>query len=78
LRRDNLKLIDKDFRTIISADIPDESVDLVLVLDFPEPRIREDENGRQYLQLMEQSTNWLKDGSMLAMHVEQRYLQSHM
>jgi hypothetical protein len=42
------------------------------VLDFPEPRITEDESGRQYQQLMESSSNWLKDGGMLAMHVEQR------
>ena len=35
VRRDNLKLLNKDFRTITSADIPDRSADLVLVLDFP-------------------------------------------
>lgn len=52
---DNLKLINKDFRTITKEDIPDGSVDLVLVLDFPEPRIREDEGGRQYQQLMNAS-----------------------
>jgi transposase-like protein len=46
LRRDNLKLINKEFRTITTEDIPDGSADLVLVLDFPEPRIREDEGGQ--------------------------------
>jgi hypothetical protein len=46
LRRDNLKLINKDFRTITAEDIPDGSADLVLVLDFSEPRIREDEGGQ--------------------------------
>ena len=33
-RRDNLKLFNKDFRTIDLNDIADESVDLMLVLDF--------------------------------------------
>jgi hypothetical protein len=46
LRRDNLKLINKEFRTITTEDIPDGSADLVLVLDFPEPRIRGDEGGQ--------------------------------
>jgi transposase-like protein len=46
LRRDNLKLINKEFRTITTEDIPDGSAHLVLVLDFPEPRIREDEGGQ--------------------------------
>jgi hypothetical protein len=40
---DNLKLFNKDFRTMIPQEIPNQSVDLVLALDFPEPRIREDE-----------------------------------
>jgi len=48
IRRDNLKLINKDFRTVTRDEIPDGSADLVLVLDFPEPRIREDEGGRQF------------------------------
>ena len=74
LRRDNLKLLNKDFRTVSRGDIPDGSVDLVMVLDFPEPRIREDEGGRQYSQLMESASNWLKDGGILAMHCEQRFL----
>jgi hypothetical protein len=54
LRRD--KLINKDFRTITRDDIAHESIDLVLVLDFPEPRIREDEGGRVYEQLMQASS----------------------
>jgi hypothetical protein len=37
VRRDNLKLINKDFRTVTRDEIPDGSADLVLVLDFPEP-----------------------------------------
>jgi ParB-like chromosome segregation protein Spo0J len=71
LRRDNLRLINKDFRTISHDDIPDESVDLVLVLDFPEPRIREDEGFRVYAQLMQAGCGWLKDGGILAMRVQQ-------
>lgn len=74
LKRDNLKLINKDFRTLTRDDIPDESADLVLVPDFPEPRITEDQGFRIYEQLMKSSCDWLKDGGMLAMHVEQRYL----
>ena len=35
--------VNKDFRTITRDDIAHESIDLVIVLDFPEPRIREDE-----------------------------------
>jgi len=31
--RDNLKLINKNFRAVTNEDIPDGSVDLVLVLD---------------------------------------------
>jgi hypothetical protein len=74
LRRDNLRLLNKDFRAVTKQEIADNSVDLVLVLDFPEPRIREDEAGRQYQQVMESCSDWLKDGGILAMHVEQRFL----
>ncbi|MFZ0221642.1 MAG: ParB/RepB/Spo0J family partition protein [Candidatus Nitrosopolaris sp.] len=73
-RHDNLKLFNKDFRTISLSEIPDESVDLVLVLDFPEPRIMEDEGGRLHEQIMESAANWLKDGGLLVMYAEQRYL----
>lgn len=40
----------------LPIDLAAESVDLVLVLDFPEPRIREDEGGRVYEQLMHTSS----------------------
>jgi len=75
-RHDNLKLFNKDFRTISLSEIPDESVNLVLVLvlDFPEPRIREDEGGRRHEQIVESAANWLKDGGLLVMYAEQRYL----
>jgi hypothetical protein len=55
-------------------EISDQSVDLVLALDFPEPQIREDEGGRIYEQLMECASSWLKDGGLLVMYVEQRFL----
>jgi hypothetical protein len=73
-RPDNIKLFNKDFRTMTPQDIPDKSVDLVLALDFPEPQIREDEGGRIYEQLMECASSWLKDGGLLVMYVEQRFL----
>ena len=46
LKKDNLRLINKDFRIATKEEIPNDSVDLVLVLDFPEPRMREDEQVR--------------------------------
>lgn len=52
LKKDNLRLINKDFRIATKEEIPNDSVDLVLVLDFPEPRMREDEQGTVYAQLM--------------------------
>lgn len=58
---DNLQLFNQDFRTLTMSDIPDNSVDLMLVLDFPEPRIREDEGGKMHEQLMECASRWLKD-----------------
>jgi hypothetical protein len=73
-RPDNLKLFNKDFRTMTLQEIPDQSVDLVLALDFHEPRIREDEGGRIHEQLMECASSWLKDGGLLVMYVEQRFL----
>lgn len=76
VRRENMKLIEKDFRLITQKDIPDESVDLVLVLDFPEPRPgqKEDEWGRIHEQLMHSSANWLRDGGLLVMHVPQPFI----
>jgi hypothetical protein len=70
-----LKLFNKDFRLITREEIPQGSVDLVLILDLPEPRLREDEGGRIHMQLMERALEWLKEGGILAIYVEQRYLQ---
>lgn len=42
VRKDNLKLLNKDFRVVTQEEIPDRSVDLVLALNFPESRIREE------------------------------------
>jgi DNA methylase len=73
-RPDNLKLFNKDFRTMTPQEIPDESVDLVLAFDIPEPRIKEDEGERIHEQLMECASSWLKEGGLLVMYVEQRFL----
>jgi hypothetical protein len=70
---ENLKFLNKDFRIVTQEDIPAGSVDLVLVLNFPAPSITEDE-GAIHEQLMKCASRWLKDGGLLAMHVEQRFL----
>jgi hypothetical protein len=43
LNKYNLHLLNKDFRITTREEIPPESVDFDLVLDYPEPRVREDE-----------------------------------
>jgi hypothetical protein len=73
-RSDNPKLFNKDFRAVTQVEIPDGSIDLVLALNFPEVSIREDEEGRIHERLMESASRWLKEGGLLVMHVEQRFL----
>lgn len=73
-KHDNIHLINKDFRLVTIKDIPNESVDCVLALDFPEPQQKEDEWGRIHGQLMESATEWLKDGGILVMHVTKPYI----
>jgi len=51
VRRDNLKLINKDFRVPTTDDIPEGSAYLVVVPDFPEPKMTEDKGGRIHEQL---------------------------
>ncbi|MGA8082241.1 MAG: hypothetical protein WCC17_01835 [Candidatus Nitrosopolaris sp.] len=68
-RRDNPKLFNKDFRAVT-----DGSIHLVLALNFPEVSIREDEEGRIHEKLMESASRWLKEGGLLVMHVEKRFL----
>ena len=70
VRKDNLKLLNKDFRGVTQEEISDGSVDLVLALNFPEARRREDKGGRIHEQLLECASRWLKDGGLLVMHVE--------
>jgi hypothetical protein len=46
-----MRRFNKDFRVVTTDDIPEGSADLVLVLHFPEPKMREDEGGRIHEQL---------------------------
>jgi hypothetical protein len=39
----NMHLLNKDFRLVTQEEMPDGSMDLVLVLQFPDPKIPEDE-----------------------------------
>jgi hypothetical protein len=75
-RSDVLKLFNKDFRAVTNEEIPDGSIDLVLALNFPEVSIREDEEGRIREKLMESASRWLKEGGLLVMHVEKRFLST--
>jgi hypothetical protein len=59
----NMHLLNKDFRLVTQEEMPDWSMDLVLVLQFPDPKIPEDEGGRIHEQLIERSSRWLKEGS---------------
>lgn len=70
----DLVTINKDFRLVTSQDIPDNSIDLVLVMDFPEPKMNEDAPGRIHEQLMDSAQAWLKDGGVLCMYVPQPYI----
>jgi hypothetical protein len=65
LQRENLRLINKDFRIVTKEEIPPDAVDLVLVLDFPESRLIKDDTGRAYNHIMTASAEWLKEGGML-------------
>lgn len=49
-------------------------MDLVLALQFPDPKIPEDDGGRIHEQLIECSSRWLKERGVLAMHVEHHLL----
>jgi ParB-like chromosome segregation protein Spo0J len=79
LRKHNPKLLNKGFRIVTQDEIPDGSVDLVLVLKFPEVRMKKDEElietgGRIYEQLMDCASRWLKNRGLLVMHVKQHFL----
>jgi len=64
----------KDFRLVTQEEMPDGSMDLVLVLQFPDPKIPEDEGGRIHEQLIERSSRWLKERGVLTIHVEHHLL----
>ena len=75
------KVLNKDFRIVTQDEIPDGSVDLVLVLNFHEVRMKKDEQlietgGRIYEQLMDCASRWLKYRGLLVMHVKQHFLPS--
>ena len=70
----NMHLLNKDFRLLTQEEMPDGSMDLVLALQFPDPKIPEDDGGRIHEQLMERSSRWLKERGVLAMHVEHHLL----
>jgi len=70
----NMHLLNKDFRLVAQEEMPDGSMDLVLVLQFPDPKIPEDEGGSIHEQLIERSSRWLKERGVLAIHVEHHQL----
>ena len=67
---ESVRLVNKDFRLVDQEDIPHNSIDLVLSLNFPDPRIPEDQDEH----LMGCAYPWLKEGGLLAMHIEQSLL----
>ena len=71
---ERFRLVNKDFRLVDHEDIPHDSIDLVLALSFPDPKIPEDEGGKIHEHLMGCAYPWLKEGGLLAMHVTQSLL----
>ena len=71
---ESIRLVYKDFRLVGQEEIQDGSIDLVLVLSFRDPKIPEDEGGKIHEHLMNCVCPWLKEGGLLAMHVEQSLL----
>ena len=71
---ESVRLVNKDFRLVGHEEIQDGSINLVLALSFPDPKIPEDEGGKIHEHLMGCAYPWLKEGGLLAMHVEQSLL----
>jgi hypothetical protein len=71
---ESVRLVNKDFRLVGQEEIQHGSIDLVLALSFPDPKIPEDEGGKIQEHLMGCAYPWLKEGGLLAMHVEQSLL----
>jgi hypothetical protein len=63
-RKHNSKLLNKDFRIVTQDQISDGSVDLVLVLNFPDEYETKDKGRRIYEQLMECASKWLKKSGL--------------
>lgn len=68
-----LHLVNKDFRVAEDKFVPPSSADLVLAFKFPDP-IPEDELGKIHEDLMSWASSRLKEGGLLAMHVEEELL----
>ncbi len=68
-----LHLVNKDFRVTEDRFVPPSSADLVLAFKFPDP-IPEDEPGKIHEDLMSWTSSRLKEGGLLAMHVEEELL----
>ena len=71
---ESVRLVNKDFRLVCDEEIQDGSIDLVIALSFLDPKIPEDEGGKIHEHLMGCAYPWLKEGGLLAMHVEQSLL----
>ncbi len=68
-----LHMFNKDFRSV-GQEIPFGTADLVLAFKFPDPRRPDDEPGRIHEHLMNCAKDWLKEGGLLVMHVEEELL----
>ena len=71
---ESVRLVNKDFRLVCDEEIQDGSIDLIIALSFPDPKIPEDEGGKIHEHLIGCAHPWLKEGGLLAMHVEQSLL----
>jgi hypothetical protein len=72
---ESVRLVNKDFRLVYKEDIPHNSIDLVLALSFPDPKIPEDEGGKIHEHLMGCAYPWLKEGVYWRCMSNNRYYQ---
>lgn len=70
-QRENIRIYNKDFRTITQQEVPNESADVVLALTFPDSQNPDDTITKLQTSVMNQASQWLKDGGFLVMHVPQ-------
>lgn len=62
---ESVRLVNKDFRLVDQEEIQDGSINLVLALSFPDPKIPEDEGGKIHEHLMGCAYPWLKEGGFV-------------